>query len=322
MNHRLSTTLIGLLPSAVILAGAGLLAWSWRSELPDPVAVHFSADGPDGYGSLGGFIALMLGVCGAVAVGAWLVGVLLGKAAVTRRIAAGVAVGISGLGATILIGSLNATRGLDDAAHATGINGVIALALVIGLALGIGAAWVMPADRPYPASGAVRGPRLDLGDQERAVWSRQVTSPMALWLGGGATLLLVILTVVLRMPGLLAIVAILLFLLGSMTAFRVTVDTQGLRLRSALGWPRVEIPAAEITAVEVTQVRGMQEFGGFGIRVGRRGETGYVLRNGEGIRVHLTGGREVVVTVPDAHTGAALLATLAERSRNSTRPEA
>ena len=49
--HRLATTLLGLvLPLALMTAGA-LIALSWRDELPDPVATHWGADGPDGFSS-------------------------------------------------------------------------------------------------------------------------------------------------------------------------------------------------------------------------------------------------------------------------------
>ena len=59
----------------------------------------------------------------------------------------------------------------------------------------------------------------------------------------------------------------------------------------------------------------MAEFGGWGYRVGRGGRVGVVLRTGEALQVQRTGGRAFVVTVDDAATGAALLNTLAARSR-------
>lgn len=321
MTHRLSTTLLGLLPSVVILGVAGLMSWSWRGDLPDPIAIHFSADGADGYGSLAGFLGLMLGVFGAVAVGAWLVALLLGRSSMTRRIGVGVAVGMSCFGAAILLGTLHAMRGLSDASEVDSVDAVLGLGLLDGLVLGGLAAWAIPGDRADPATGAVSGPRMALGEEERAVWTRRVTSPVGMWVGGGAVLLMTALALVTRMPYLIAVAVVLAALLGATTVFQVTVSTAGLRVQSIVGWPRMAIPADEITSVRVAEVKAFREFGGWGARVGRGGEVGYVLRDGEGIRVGRTGDRSFVVTVPDAETGAALLTTMAERAR-SGRPSA
>ena len=54
---------------------------------------------------------------------------------------------------------------------------------------------------------------------------------------------------------------------------------------------------------------------GLGIRTALDGSIGMVLRKGDGIEVRATGGRRYVVTIDDAATGAALLATLAGRAR-------
>ncbi|GIG26208.1 DUF1648 domain-containing protein [Cellulomonas denverensis] len=321
MRHRRSTTLIGLLPSLVILGAAGLIAWSWRDQLPDPIATHFSADGPDRFGSLGGFIALMLGVFTAVAISAWLVALMLGLSSSTRRIGVGVAVGMSGFGAALLLGFLNAGRGLADAQEMGSVNSVVVIAGLIGLGLGALAAWAVPGDPAQPAHGKVTGPRLALGENERAVWRQQVTSRIGQQLGGWMTVLIVVLAIVLQFPAMLLIAAVLAVLLVGMTVIQVTVDATGLHLRSAAGRPRLTVPVTEITGVEVQQVNALREFGGWGIRVGRQGQLGWVMRNGEGIRVHRTGDRDLVVTVPDAATGAALLATLAQRARESGSPE-
>lgn len=315
MRHRLSTTLLALLPSAALLTTAGLVAWSWRDELPDPVATHFTADGADGFGSFGSFVSVMLAVFGAVAVVGWLIALVRGQASITRRIGVGLAVGMSAFGASTLLGTLNASRGLADAGQAGSVNGVIVVSTLAGLVLGGLAAWAVPGDRPDPAHGAVSGPHLPLSSHERAAWSRQVTSPVGLAIGGASTVTMLVLAIVLRMPALILIAALLGALLATMLAFRVSVDASGLRLRSALGWPRTQVPATEIVGVEVTDVSPFREFGGWGVRVGRGGEVGWVLRAGEGIRVQRTGGRDLVVTVPDAATGAALLGTLAERAR-------
>ena len=38
--HRLSSAILGLALPLAVLAAAGVIAWSWRDALPDPVATH------------------------------------------------------------------------------------------------------------------------------------------------------------------------------------------------------------------------------------------------------------------------------------------
>jgi hypothetical protein len=97
--------------------------------------------------------------------------------------------------------------------------------------------------------------------------------------------------------------------------FIVTVNRDGLTVRSAIGKPRFRVPLEEVIKAEVVAVRPMREFGGFGIRGDGHGRVGVVIRTGEMLQVHRTGDRIFVVTVDDAATGAALLNTLAGRAR-------
>jgi hypothetical protein len=80
----------------------------------------------------------------------------------------------------------------------------------------------------------------------------------------------------------------------------------------------MSIPLDEVLGAEQVTVSPFHEFGGWGYRVGRGGRVGVVLRAGVGLQVARTGGRSFVVTVDDAATGAALLNTLAARSRVHT----
>jgi hypothetical protein len=86
-------------------------------------------------------------------------------------------------------------------------------------------------------------------------------------------------------------------------------------VRSSLGRPRIVVPLDEVVRAEVVEVSPVAEFGGWGYRVGRAGRVGIVLRSGQALQVERTGGRSLVVTVDDADTAAALLNTLAARSR-------
>lgn len=114
---------------------------------------------------------------------------------------------------------------------------------------------------------------------------------------------------------LLLLVGVLIVLLLGMTGWRVLVDSQGLTATAQLGWPRQHIPADEVERADVVTISAFTEFGGWGLRVSPDGRTGVVTRSGPAIQVQRTGGRVFVVTTTGAAAGAALLNTMAERSR-------
>jgi hypothetical protein len=315
--HRLASTLLGLLPGAALLVGSALLVRSWRDELPDPVAVHFGSGGADGFGSLTELVVVPVVIMGTLAVTAWLLAVLAGRSAATRRIAVGFATGMSAFGAALTAGLAWAQRGLADAAAAETPGSAILLAVALGLALGALAAWAMPGDAPAPAGDAppLTGARVPLGTHERAVWTRRVVNRVGIGAGAGTVALVAVLALALALPALLLVAVAVAALVLTTAVFVVTVDLHGLSVRSATGWPRTRIPLDEVLGVEVTRIRPSVEFGGWGYRVGRDGRVGYVVRAGEGVQVARTGGRRFVVTVDDAATAAALLTTLVDRER-------
>lgn len=320
--HRIASTAWSLvLPGAVALA-TGLWASGVRSRLPEPSAVHWGTAGPDAAGSFAELVALPLaGIVPAFALGLWALAFFLGHAALTRRIAAAVsvwtAVMISGVTATSVAIQLDAPDW--TAAGSLGLGSAISVAAATLLAAL--AAWLSPADAPQPASAPLpaTSARLPLGEHEAATWSRTVRQAGLGWLialvvavcvaagvGARSWLVAAALAAALAVP-------VVLF-----TSWTVTVDRRGLSVSSRLGRPRLDVPLEEVEAVEVREVHPLGEYGGWGVRTNvRTGATGVVLRSGEGIEVHRTGGRRFVVTVDDAETGAALLTTLADRSRDA-----
>lgn len=320
--HRTSSTLLGLVLPLALLGAAVTLALSWRADLPDPVAVHFDGGGTvDGYGSLTSFAVGLPAVIAATVVALWLVAVLLGRDASTRRWSVGTTVFLGWMGSAITVGSLAGQRGLTDARRAGDIGPVLAVALLGGAALGVVAALLVPRDTRRPSDGPVTaGSRIALGGDERAVWTRDVRSPLSIVVGGAACLGTAALALADREPWMLAVPALLLLVTAGSASFTATVDARGLAVRSALGLPRFHVPLDEVEGVRETTVEPFREFGGWGYRVGRDGRFGVVLRRGSAIEVERTGGRTFVVTVDDAGTGAALLATLAERHRTTAAP--
>ena len=256
-------------------------------------------------------------------IGMWAIGFFLGSAASTRRLSVFFSLWFAVMISGLLIGSLAAQRGLTDAIQAPGIGLPMAISAAAATVIGGLATLLVPTDRPHPTTNPVSegAERLPLGASEHAVWLRTVELPglgrivaagavLTVVLGGVALLGGVGVGVILLVT--LAVVTLLLVLLGRWT---ITVDHVGLIATSVLPRPRVIVPLDEVESAEVIDVQPLADFGGWGYRIDLLGRVGIVVRAGEAILVRRTGGRQVVVTVDDAATGAALLNTLADRAR-------
>lgn len=275
-RRRRGTGAAVTLGGLAVLAAAGVTVWSWRSELPDPVASHWGAGGrPDGFSSVGGIAGVLLGM------GAGLVLLFggatwgLGRSAVNRRIGAGATTWVSLFLSTLLVGTLSVQRGLSDARETPGVGGVLLAAGIGSMVISVIVAIAVPGDPRVPTTEPVAtdAPRALLADGDQTVWT------------------------------------------GRCRGFVVTVDREGLTVRSVLRWPRYRVPLDEVVRADVTHVSPLRDFGGWGWRVGRDGRVGVVLRRGEALQVTRTARRSIVVTVDGAATAAGVLNALVDRSR-------
>lgn len=320
VSHRGSTTAWTLgAPAAVVLAAVAV-ALSWRSELPDPIATHWGLHGVDGFGPFGPNLAAHALIVAAFSLALWGLAFFAGRDSLTRRLCNSTAVWFAVLFSTVLVGNLSVQRGLTDATEAGDTGGVLVGAFVLATSLAVVAAWATPADPPLPATAPVPddAPMLALHDDEHVAWVQQVgQAGTMIIVVSSATLVLVLeLGLGARMWAFSALFAAVVgLLLVVMLRWTVTVDGEGLTLRSLLRHPRIRVPLDEVVAAEQVQVSPLREFGGWGLRTGRAGRTGVIVRKGPALQVHRTGGRVFVVTVDDAATGAALLNTLAARAR-------
>lgn len=309
--------------SLLILAAAGGVVWSWRSQLPDPVASHWGVDGmPDGFTSHTGMLALPLGLGTAMVLLFGAATWALGQTAVIRRIGGAMTVWVALFLSTIVVGTLSIQRGLSDARDAGPVDGVLLAAILGPIVPAILVAVLVPADirQPTAAPVAADAPRVRLVDGERAVWIGRAGTSVAFVIAVPILVLGVVGVVLSRIWAVLIIDAIIVAALVTLTAFVVRVDRTGLTVRSAVGWPRYRVPLDEVVRADVTQVSPVKDYGGWGWRVGRQGRVGVVLRKGEALLVERTGGRSIAVTVDGAATAAGLLNTLADRARSSGRP--
>ena len=317
-RRRRVTGAVVMATGLLIIAVAAIVIWSWRAELPDPVASHWGANGrPDGFTSLGGIFAVLLGLGGALVLlfarTTWSVG----QSSVTRRIGAAVTIWLSLFVSTVVVGSLWGQRGLADARDAGSVNGVLLAAILISIVPAIITAIVVPGDlrQPTTAPVAADAPRVKLVDGERAVWIGRAGTKVAFYVAVPVIALGIALAVWTGTWAVLIIDAIVAAALVMLTTFVVRVDRMGLTVRSAVGFPRYRVPLDEVVRAGVTQVSPVKNYGGWGWRVGRDGRVGVVLRKGEALLVERTGGRSIAVTVDGAATAAGLLNALADRAR-------
>ncbi|MEJ1230123.1 MAG: hypothetical protein WDM88_05085 [Galbitalea sp.] len=99
----------------------------------------------------------------------------------------------------------------------------------------------------------------------------------------------------------------------SMFAWTVRVDVRGVRIRAALGIPVFKVPLDRITSADVVDVQALSQYGGWGIRIALNSRLGIILRSGEALEVHRSKGLDLVVTVDDASSAAALINGLLQR---------
>lgn len=308
-----------VLPLALAV-GAAVLVWSWRDDLPDPVARHWGADGADGFSSLPTVMAMVVGLGVLFAA----IGGVLALAAhdrSTARAAIGFSSGTAAFVVVLATASTGVQRGLGDAADSQFPGGWLLVALVAGALVGIGTAALVPSwtsTTPDKADAATVDP-VSLAVDERAAWSRAVGSDaVGIVIAVAGLLVVVVVAIVTEQWWTLAIAAPILLLVIVMASVRVSVDRRGVTVRSRIGWPRFHTDIADIAKADVVRVNALRDFGGYGIRLAmvgqHKGTRGVVLRSGEALRLtRVDGGRELVV-VDNATTAAGLVNGLLHRA--------
>ncbi len=317
--HRGPSTAWTLGAPAVVVAATTAVALSWAGDLPDPVATHIGPTGePDNFGPLLPHVLAPGGITMAFGLFMWSVAYFAGRAAFVRRIAAGAAVWFAGSIMGTILGSLAVQRGLADAADTPSTDGAVATAFAAASVLAVLAAWLTPGDAHQPTSAPVPPgvPTLDLEPDEQVSWVRDVGQRAFLVVSAVAVAGTTVMAVAFDTWGVVLIGVAVAALMAAVMRWTVVVDQRGLTVRSLLRRPRVVVPLDEVLQASVSSVRPLVEFGGWGLRVGRRGRVGVVVRGGEALEVERTGDRVFVVTVDDATTAAALLNSLAARSRS------
>ncbi|MDQ0644846.1 DUF1648 domain-containing protein [Microbacterium murale] len=319
---RRAFLVVGLVVPIVITAVATALIAAWLPDLPDQITTHWGPEGPNGYSSPTVFVWVqaVLGLAIPLLLTLPILVLMKNSWGVTCRLLAAVSLGTSALLCVAFVGSVAMQR--ESVSAAWGIGPVLALGFGALILLGLIGWFVQPNVTTSTARiSDEASPHLRLAPGEKVAWfgTAAMGRPGIISLAV-SVLILCATTVWVFMIGdgswwILALVTLLVVaLIATTLVFRVRVSSVGLRVRSAIGWPRWNIAASEIADVKVVQVVPMAEFGGCGLRFAVDGRTGIVLRTGEALQVTRNTGRVFVVTIDDARTAASVLITAAKES--------
>lgn len=300
-SRRVVSTI--LLPAALLVAIV-LPALLLRDRLPSPLATHWSGSGPDG--STDG--SVFFGVSAAVWIVAW-ASLLFGARRPVRQFHAPWVLGFGGFLAGIVGLTVLANLDVPEWSAADDLS-LAAMVAPVALALALAGVTALleravPVDvvAPIPApstTGLRPGERFYWSGSTQAAWwfppavsAIGVASASAAFVTGAPTVLLLALGVLLPLLALLT------------SRANLTVTPAGVTARLNARYPRRAVPVAAIAGAEAIDVVPLR-WGGWGWRVTPKA-TALIVRRGEGVRLRLSSGRDLVVTVDDAATAASLI---------------
>lgn len=292
----------------MVVLGVVPFAIGW-SGMPDPVAIHWGADGQ---------------ASGAAPVGlAWLLPLIIvgiglltssflrvGGKPSAEAVAVIGAMGGVGIWISTSVVVLNFGAETWEDAGAFDLWQVLAV-MVSGAVFGwlgwsLGKRWYPPT-RTQPDTDV---PIMELTQEERAIWAGQVRVWWPFLLLGPFAV------VFLFLPGWLKVLAPLYLVLAYLfSQVSVLVDGGGLRVRLAGVLDAKRIPIDKVVTARPIDLEPAQ-WAGWGYRV-IPGGSAVVLRRGDAIEVLMSNDRRFAVTVDDAATGAALLNGLVKRNDRS-----
>ena len=320
-RNRILVLVLGALAIGMPLA-ALLVVRSWEPLLPDPVAIHFGAGGmADGYASFPEFVWIFGASAIVFLVPALVAAFFSSKRVDLARILTGTALYLGALFATLLLYTTWIQKGLADASDAYLSGEAVVAVIVLPIVPAVLGALLLrtpltPDAASRPPSSA---PTVPLVDGKVPTWEGETTSPA--WLSAVVGLLLVVPVLALAVAFKTVLLVPVALVLGAATfglfGARIVVDAEGLTVAARFGWPKKTILATQVEEATVVEVHPLQEFGGWGYRIGFGGAAGIVMRSGPGISVLYGNGETLVVTVNEgASLAAATLNTAALAARS------
>jgi hypothetical protein len=321
MNHAFYTArilVISLVLPLIFAAVALVVGFSLASHLPAKVPVHWDLAGePNSVGSPYTLPITVAVVClPLIAIFGGTVILWSHRGPLTPLIKL---LAVTNSWHTILVSSI-AVISLIDTTHEN-------LSAMLGV--GLGSATIVAAGLWFALPPGVRGvvgttrtqkSPIQLASGERASWLRTTSASRAMivtFAGVYVVVAVVVAIAVISSGGTnwwlsfipLGVIVVVL----SSFAWTVRVDARGVRVRGVLGIPVVRVPLDLVTSADVIDVRALAQYGGFGIRWALNGRIGVIVRSGEALEVHRSKGLDLVVTVDDAATAAALINGLVQQ---------
>lgn len=315
-------SVVGVVAPAVLTAAALGTQALWMGDLPDPVAIHWGANGADGSGPAWAYLLITLAL--GFGLPAWLWGTGLprlrrGARGWSFRFLAAIALGMSAFAAIAMTWAVGVQRGLDSWTDAPSIGGAFGACAAIALMLGFIGWAVQP--KTVAAYDEITVEDMTVAEGERVVWLGTAKS--------GPALVATIIGLIVAVAGLgvymwvdgafgtmwalFGLVVVLSALAMAMLEADVRVDANGVEVRGPARFPRIAIALDDVKSASAINVDGLGSFGGFGWRR-VPGAQGVIMRNGEALRIERIDGPDLVVTVPGAAKAAAVVEALKARA--------
>ncbi|HEY8753555.1 MAG TPA: hypothetical protein VIM40_07910 [Arthrobacter sp.] len=283
----------------VALAAAFVFcAFLLRPDLPDPVAIGWTADGGAAFAPFGAYAA---GGALLIIAAGWLVlsqAVPLSRPAVMRRIMMGTGLFLSLFITSVLAAGLVGQTGLADARESRVDLTVLALGSGAALGLGVTIGFVFKADRQW-------SPEDDRALEVALV--RELDPELAgdtirLWVHARSSVFVMIAVaslfpaalIALALPWLAALVAALAVVAAAFLSARIQADRRGLRVMVAGVLPVMDVPADSISTASAADVRAA-DYGGWGYR-NHSGTAAMLVSSGPAVVVHKTDGHNIAVS--------------------------
>lgn len=307
--RRVVSTIV--LPTAMLLAIV-LPALVMQDRLPGRIATHWNGSGaPDG--SANG--VLFVAVFTAVWLAAW-ASLLPGARRRERQFHAPWVLGLGGFLVGIVGLTINANVDAAQWSAAEHLSLVAVVAPVVLALLLAALGFVLERDVPAGATEHLTPTPSTTGLRpgERFFWSGGAQASW--WFPAGVSALGVATAALAFVSGaptvLMLIIGIALPVLALFTSrTRLTVTPAGVQAQMGARYPRRIVPASSIVGADAIDVVPLQ-WGGWGWRMTPKA-TALIVRRGEGVRLQLTTGRDLVITVDDATTAASLINDLRDR---------
>ena len=311
----------------VVLAAAFVFcAFLLRPDLPDPVAIGWTADGGAAFAPFGAYAA---GGALLIIAAGWLVlsqAVPLSRPAMMRRIMMGTGLFLSLFMTSVLAAGLVGQTGLADARESRVDLTVLALGSGAAVSLGVTMGFVFKADRQWSPEddralevALVRELDPDLAGDTLRLWVHARSSVFVMI---AVASLFPAALIAAAQPWLGALVAALAVVAAAFLSARIKADRSGLRVFLAGVLPVMDVPAAAISTASAADVRAA-DYGGWGYR-NHSGTAAMLVSSGPAVVVHKTDGHNIAVSGGSPASAARLaevLTRVAARAHGGRAPE-